>query len=259
MARLGTESSAAEKAAWALYDACFDNQANRGAVRAAGGVPALVALLQDSVGGPVRSAAWALAQLIQGSREAAEVREVFKKVIRLLAGSTWKWHGNNRTHAMMAVHETFALQAPHTCDEALEGLQALNGPEAQSFQPVRTRHCQRTLNMLFCILADSVWGNLCSLTAGSSGCGRRAASGTDAAIRRHACGDRRRCGMLQPRLQLASSPGISCCLLSVETPQNARSNGHIWQPLPKPLWQSTAQPRVSLPCTACQSSVPFWW
>ncbi len=45
------------------------------AVRAAGGVPALVELLQHSGGGgPVPSAAWALAQLMQGSQEAAKVR-----------------------------------------------------------------------------------------------------------------------------------------------------------------------------------------
>ena len=72
--RLGAESSAAEKAAWALYDACFDNPDNREAVRAAGAVPALVALLQHGAGGSVPSAAWALAQLMQGSQEAAEVR-----------------------------------------------------------------------------------------------------------------------------------------------------------------------------------------
>jgi len=76
--RLGADSSAAEKAAWALYDACFDNPDNREAVRTAGGVPALVELLLHSGGsGPIPSAAWALAQLVVGSREAAEVGDMF--------------------------------------------------------------------------------------------------------------------------------------------------------------------------------------
>ena len=45
-------SSAAEKAAWTLYDACFDNPLNREAVQAAGGVPPLVSLLQVNLPNP---------------------------------------------------------------------------------------------------------------------------------------------------------------------------------------------------------------
>lgn len=52
----------------------MSNQVNREAVRAAGGIPALVTLLRQGANGPVPSAAWALAQLTQGSNEAAEVR-----------------------------------------------------------------------------------------------------------------------------------------------------------------------------------------
>lgn len=69
--QLGPHSSVAEKAAWALYDACLGNPMNRSAVREAGGVAPLVALLaaqQEGGGpcGPAASAAWALLQLSAG-------------------------------------------------------------------------------------------------------------------------------------------------------------------------------------------------
>ena len=72
MVQLGCQSSAAEKAAWAIYDACLDNPLNRAAVREAGGVPPLVALLASQQegggqGGPAASAAWALLQLSSGN------------------------------------------------------------------------------------------------------------------------------------------------------------------------------------------------
>lgn len=74
--QLGPHSSVAEKAAWALYDACLDNPMNWRAVREAGGVPPLVALLavQQEGGGPAASAAWALLQLSAGDDANAEAR-----------------------------------------------------------------------------------------------------------------------------------------------------------------------------------------
>ena len=77
--QLGPQSSAAEKAAWALYDACLDNPVNRAAVREAGGVPPLVALLAaqregGGRGGPAASAAWALLQLSSGDDANAGVQ-----------------------------------------------------------------------------------------------------------------------------------------------------------------------------------------